>query len=109
MILNVIVDVLFTVDIIVFFNTSYFEANEYVTDRKRIAKNYLGGWFTLDFIAVFPFDKVIRLLHTSTSNEALHSVGKFAKLTRFYRAAKLLRLIKMSKLAKERQKMSDTI
>ena len=64
MILNVIVDVLFTVDIIVFFNTSYFEANEYVTDRKRIAKNYLGGWFTLDFIAVFPFDKVIRLLHT---------------------------------------------
>ena len=39
----------------------------------------------------------------------IHSVGKFAKLSRFYRATKLFRLFKMTKLIKEREKMQETI
>ena len=101
------------IDIIVFFNSSYYDSktNRYVTSRKQIAKNYLCGWFILDFIAVFPFDKVISLIQsqTNTDNVLIHSVGKFAKLSRFYRATKLFRLFKMSKLAKEREKMQETI
>ena len=65
-ILNSVVDILFLIDIIVFFNSSYYDtkSSKYVTSRKQIAKNYLCGWFVLDLIAVFPFDKVISLIQS---------------------------------------------
>lgn len=43
-------------DIIVIFNTAFLSQNfELEEDRKKIAINYLKGWFTIDFIAVIPF------------------------------------------------------
>lgn len=64
-VLNVSVDILFAIEIVIFFNTSYYDSEnqKYITSRKEIASNYLKGWFLLDLIAVFPFDKVVKFLH----------------------------------------------
>lgn len=51
------IDMLFLIDIIIIFNSSYYDEDyETVTDRKLIAKQYLKGWFAIDFFAIFPFN-----------------------------------------------------
>ena len=52
------VDAFFLLDLFVNFLTSYpkSETEEIVTDHRKIAIHYLKTWFTVDFIAVIPFD-----------------------------------------------------
>jgi len=58
--LDYVVDLLFLLDILVVFNTAYYDEDvDLVDDRKQIAKNYLKGWFTIDLLAIIPFDKII--------------------------------------------------
>ena len=65
-----------------------------VVDPKKIARNYLKGFFFVDIIATFPFGLVL-------SNPAIgltNKVGKFGrlpKLLKFLRAAKLLKLMRL--------------
>ena len=48
-----ITDVLFGLDLILNFITAYYdEENNVVKDMKKIARNYLTGWFTIDVIAL---------------------------------------------------------
>lgn len=55
-----IIDMLFLLDIILIFNTAYYnEEMELVQDRKTIAKNYVQGWFAIDFLAIVPFDVIL--------------------------------------------------
>ena len=57
-----IIDVLFAVDIIVNFMTTYVnpKTNTDVTDPTRIVKNYVfGGRFWIDLLASIPFDLLI--------------------------------------------------
>ena len=53
-----IVDGFFLLDLFVNFLTSYpkSETEEIITDHRKIAIHYLKTWFTVDFIAVIPFD-----------------------------------------------------
>ena len=80
------IDVLFLFDIILCFNAAYItQDQEIVSDRKSIAKNYLTGWFWIDFIAIVPFEEIM------TSN-------KFNKLTRVLRVARMSKLLKLTKM-----------
>ena len=59
-ILNTTIDCLFLCDIIVNFSAAYYtEDMELVDDRKEIAKTYLSGWFTIDCLAILPFDLIL--------------------------------------------------
>ena len=59
-IINGVIDLLFTLDIILNFNTAYIDDDfRVIVDRKQIARTYLKGWFTIDVIAVFQFKWVI--------------------------------------------------
>ena len=53
-----VVDGFFLLDIFVNFLTTYpeSETEEIVTNHRKIAIHYLKTWFTVDFIAVIPFD-----------------------------------------------------
>eukprot|EP00756_Hemistasia_phaeocysticola_P042394 Hpha_TRINITY_DN16969_c2_g1::TRINITY_DN16969_c2_g1_i1::g.52006::m.52006/K04905/KCNH2; potassium voltage-gated channel Eag-related subfamily H member 2 len=46
-------------DIIITFNTAAIRRNSLVTDRTFIAKNYLHGWFWVDFLAALPVDLIV--------------------------------------------------
>ena len=54
-------DIIFGIDILVNFMTSYYDDDfKLIDDRKTIAKKYLGGWFLPDLIAIFPFELIIK-------------------------------------------------
>ncbi|VEN49840.1 unnamed protein product, partial [Callosobruchus maculatus] len=56
-IIDLIVDVTFIVDILINFRTTYVAGNdEIVSDPVRIAYHYLKGWFLIDLVAAVPFD-----------------------------------------------------
>jgi len=90
---NRVVDFIFFVDMILQFClcfpdfVSVLEGPSWVEDPAKIARHYLRGWFTVDFISVLPFD-VISLVDSS------------GVLVRFkaLRVIRLLRLLKMVRL-----------
>jgi hypothetical protein len=56
-ILDYIIDSLFFIDIMIIFNSAYYnEDSEIIDDRKEIANSYLRGWFIIDLLAIIPFD-----------------------------------------------------
>ena len=58
------VDILFMVDILINFVAATENQKDlsWNTDPKKIAKNYLKGWFTLDLISVMPFSLFEKLV-----------------------------------------------
>ncbi|CAH8629243.1 unnamed protein product [Schistosoma margrebowiei] len=54
---DILVDVMFIIDILINFRTTYVNKNdEVVSHPKRIAAHYIKGWFIIDLVAAIPFD-----------------------------------------------------
>lgn len=88
-----IINILFTVDIVVTFFSAYKDDDkELVTDCRRIANSYLRSWFLLDCIVCFPFE----LLETSGSRSS-----NYNKLLRLMRLPRLIRFLKIIKVLKQ--------
>lgn len=59
-VVDLIVDIMFIIDIIINFRTTYVNANdEVVSHPLRIAVHYFKGWFLIDMVAAIPFDLLI--------------------------------------------------
>ncbi|EJW75789.1 hypothetical protein WUBG_13302, partial [Wuchereria bancrofti] len=59
-IIDLIVDIMFIVDIIINFRTTYVNENdEVVSHPGKIAIHYFKGWFIIDMIAAVPFDLLL--------------------------------------------------
>ena len=60
-IVNLLVDLMFMIDILINFRTTYVEKGSEVVIRtpKKIAIHYLKTWFIVDFVAAIPFDYFI--------------------------------------------------
>ena len=58
--IDLIVDLLFFIDIPINFLTAYYDpsTNLPVVDFKSIAKNYIGSWFFIDVVTVLPIDMI---------------------------------------------------
>ncbi|XP_031614579.1 potassium voltage-gated channel subfamily H member 6 [Oreochromis aureus] len=85
---DLMVDVLFIVDIIINLRTTYVDQNdEVVTQPSQIAKHYIKGWFPIDLFAAIPFDL---LIFRSSSDE-------MATLTSLLKTARLLRLVRVAR------------
>ena len=126
-IINRIVDFCFMVDIILTFNRAYQdtsgESQHWVFNKWVIARNYLMGWFLLDFFSVVPFwltslqysyydcrgqdgmthescleleDQAVALLN-GTSDAMGATMTRSAVL---FRIAKLLRMVKLARVFK---------
>lgn len=99
-ILDLIIDVLFAIDIIVIFNSAFYDADfQMIDDYGVIAVNYLKGWFFLDFLAVFPFNIMI-----SSSNN-INEMARIFRIGRLYKLLKLLRLVRVLKIIKQSNKI----
>lgn len=59
-IIDLIVDIMFIVDIVINFRTTYVNINdEVVSHPGKIAIHYFKGWFLIDMVAAIPFDLLI--------------------------------------------------
>ncbi|XP_061667101.1 potassium voltage-gated channel subfamily H member 6 [Syngnathoides biaculeatus] len=85
---DLMVDILFIVDIVINLRTTYVDHNdEVVTQPGKIAKHYIKGWFPIDLFAAIPFDL---LIFRSGSDE-------MATLTSLLKTARLLRLVRVAR------------
>ncbi|XP_062894066.1 potassium voltage-gated channel subfamily H member 6a isoform X1 [Mobula hypostoma] len=89
-IVDLIVDIMFIIDIIINFRTTYVNENdEVVSHPAKIAIHYFKGWFLIDIVAAIPFDL---LIFRSGSDETTTLIGllKTARLLRLVRVARKL-------------------
>ncbi|XP_061031251.1 potassium voltage-gated channel subfamily H member 6 isoform X3 [Eubalaena glacialis] len=87
---DLIVDIMFVVDIVINFRTTYVNTNdEVVSHPRRIAVHYFKGWFLIDVVAAIPFDL---LIFRTGSDETTTLIGllKTARLLRLVRVARKL-------------------
>ncbi|XP_045199121.2 potassium voltage-gated channel subfamily H member 7-like [Mercenaria mercenaria] len=84
-IIDLIVDLMFIADILINFRTTYLQNGEVVTNQKKIAINYVKGWFVIDTIAAMPFDL---LLFGSGTSDTMTIAG-------ILKTARLLRLLRV--------------
>ncbi|CAH1238966.1 KCNH7 [Branchiostoma lanceolatum] len=87
-IVDLIVDVMFIIDILINFRTTYVNKNdEVVSHPGKIAVHYFKGWFLIDVVAAIPFDL---LLFGSETDETTTLIGllKTARLLRLVRVAR---------------------
>lgn len=99
-----LVDIIFFIDILVNFNSSYFvildaECNILITDRKQIAKTYLKGWFWIDLISSVPFE-----LFSAVFASGIFKIARVSKIQKLFKLLKIPRILKLfslkSRLAK---------
>lgn len=58
--IELIVDIMFIVDILINFRTTYVNKNdEVVSHPGKIAVHYFKGWFLIDVVAAIPFDLLL--------------------------------------------------
>ena len=102
-IVNAIIDISFLIDIVVTFNTAFFDENKLlmVTDKCTIAKQYIRFWFWLDLLSIIPFDLII----SHTSNGDMGNVAKISRVSKLYKMVRMLRMIKMIRIFKDRKKI----
>ncbi|CAD8125702.1 unnamed protein product [Paramecium sonneborni] len=98
--LELIVDILFLLDILITFNTAYFnEEGVLIADRQQIATQYVRTWFIFDLMAIFPTDQIF-------NNEA-QKLSQYFKLTRLPRMYKLISISRMWSTVQNSQNHND--
>ncbi|XP_072269178.1 voltage-gated inwardly rectifying potassium channel KCNH2 isoform X2 [Pyxicephalus adspersus] len=89
-VVDLIVDIMFIIDILINFRTTYVNSNEEVVSHPgKIAIHYFKGWFLIDMVAAIPFDL---LIFGSGTEETTTLIGllKTARLLRLVRVARKL-------------------
>ena len=76
---DLIVDIMFVVDIVINFRTTYVNTNDEVVSHPRhIAVHYFKGWFLIDMVAAIPFDLLI--FRTGSDEVSEPPVGQLLQL-----------------------------
>ena len=98
--INWIVNIIFMIDICFNFFLPYKESIKKgggtVKSHKMIARNYLCGWFPLDFISVVPVDNIMMAVDTSQISGA-GALGAI-RMLRLLRLIKLARILRASRI-----------
>ncbi|KAJ8344821.1 hypothetical protein SKAU_G00290140, partial [Synaphobranchus kaupii] len=91
-VVDLVVDVMFIIDILINFRTTYVNSNdEVVSHPGRIAQHYFKGWFLIDIVAAIPFDLLIfRSGSDEPQTTTLIGLLKTARLLRLVRVARKL-------------------
>jgi hypothetical protein len=61
---------------------------------------YLRGWFSVDVLAIIPFDKVLTSFNTD-----INGIVRIARIGRLYKLVKLTRMLRILKIMKEKSKL----
>ncbi|KAF5405863.1 Potassium voltage gated channel subfamily H [Paragonimus heterotremus] len=92
LICDIIVELVFIVDIVINFATTFVsKSGQIVYHTREIAVHYLKGWFFLDLIAAVPFDMILAV-HNREINGLRGGVGNWIHLLKLARLLRLARL-----------------
>ena len=88
------ISVFFFIDIILAFNTPFTDTltDNLVTNRWKIAKQYMAFWFWIDILAAIPFDLIASLI----TDDASRNIA----IVRLIRVLRLVRFVKILEVAR---------
>ncbi|XP_064623498.1 potassium voltage-gated channel subfamily H member 1-like isoform X2 [Lineus longissimus] len=90
-VIDSIVDVIFFIDIILNFHTTFVGPDgEVVSDPKVIRMNYLKSWFVIDLLSCLPYDVFNAFQHLNEGISSLFSALKVVRLLRLGRVVRKL-------------------
>ena len=96
---EVIVDFFFFIDIVFNFFFAFYDSDyEMIDSKKEIARVYVKGWFSVDLLAIVPFDKLFAV-------QGYNGLARILRLPKIYKLIKITRLVRMLKIVKERNKL----
>ena len=81
---------------VTFFTCFQDQETELIDDRGKIAKTYLTGWFFIDFLSVFPFDKMV------SEGGDYGGLVRVLRISKIYKIVKVARLVRLFKVFKQR-------
>ncbi|KAL2098629.1 hypothetical protein ACEWY4_005109 [Coilia grayii] len=91
LVLDSIVDVIFLVDIVLNFHTTFVgPAGEVISDAALIRMNYLKTWFVIDLLSCLPYDIINAFENVDEGISSLFSSLKVVRLLRLGRVARKL-------------------
>ncbi|KAJ8246462.1 hypothetical protein GJAV_G00268100 [Gymnothorax javanicus] len=91
LVVDSIVDVIFLVDIVLNFHTTFVgPAGEVISDPKLIRTNYLKTWFVIDLLSCLPYDVINAFENVDEGISSLFSSLKVVRLLRLGRVARKL-------------------
>jgi len=88
--LEISLTIAFVIDVVLNFNTAYYDDETLVTDRGRIACRYLSGWFWIDAPSSIPVELIDMMMEGDSSNLSA------LRFLRLFRLLRLLRLLKIN-------------
>ncbi|CAJ1078062.1 potassium voltage-gated channel subfamily H member 5-like isoform X2 [Xyrichtys novacula] len=91
LVLDSVVDVIFLIDIVLNFHTTFVGPNgEVISDARLIRMNYLKTWFVIDLLSCLPYDIINAFEHVDEGLSSLFSSLKVIRLLRLGRVARKL-------------------
>ena len=90
---NLVVNLAFFFDLCLNFCLMYYDPREQkmISDRRKVAKRYLRGFFLIDLVSVMPYDDITRMTGGSSNLKIL-------RVVRIIRLAKLLRILRSARI-----------
>ena len=107
--LGIIIDLIFLIDILVSFNSTIDKGERVVYDRKVVARAYLSGRFTVDFLAAVPLDGIVNLLTSGKLQGNNLRILSLLKLIRMLRLSRMLRAMNVNRALKVQIKVIKLI
>lgn len=114
-ILDFVITIIFSIDIIICFNTGFYSHGALILSRCKIIRRYLLGWFWIDAISTFPFNWFLtgifvdESLSSTTDNNNIYNSAKLIRVVRIFRFLKILKLLRLTKLKRILIKVEDYI
>ena len=100
---NVLIDIVFILDLVVVCNTSYEVGYETINDRKQIVAHYLKTNFTVDFLSAFPVDLFASIFLAADADQ--FKIFSLLKLIRMLRLSRVIRALNVKRAIKTRIKL----
>jgi len=99
--MNLIIDILFMVDVVKNFVTGYIDENEFIVlDKRAVIRNYLTGYFMIDFLSSFPIDPMLEWYEASLDTGEAGGGGEENDVNSLIKSTKSLKMLKLMRMAK---------
>ena len=99
---------LFLIDLLLNFFVGYTTPKgDLITNHDAVVRNYITGWFTIDFLASFPVDWISIAFSGGISSNA--QAGRMLKMFRIFRFLKVVRALRVAKLKKVMDRLDQEL
>ncbi|XP_018086144.1 potassium voltage-gated channel subfamily H member 5 isoform X3 [Xenopus laevis] len=102
LVLDSVVDVIFLVDIVLNFHTTFVgPGGEVISDPKLIRMNYLKTWFVIDLLSCLPYDIINAFENVDEETPTQHIHAALEGMSSLFSSLKVVRLLRLGRVARK--------